>query len=421
MASFVSAFGLGTYTGGGSSSNQRWDYAQTFFPNIGSTGDFGLVASCLAGASSGDTLIVLYGVTGAGTSPRFSYLTGSPRAISVCAFDNYVVAFNVINAVQRVQWSQRGNPSNWTGEGSGFEDLLEMRGRGTAIRSLGENRMVLFSDEEIWYGIGATYPAQFDFNPLDPTVGCPIAATIQNTEAGLIFVGNDNTIRLLPSEGGRSQVLVPSLSREIRRNMAQTAWAVYDPRLRLYHLYPGPLTGSVSGFVVNVDTGEWGCENFGSTVADSGQIGLGTKRPVNQLQSHTLNEGLYFANSTGTVYSTNSLLANDNFGSATGVVSAMWRSAHIAPDLPGNHKQLTQINVDYRSTNNASELSVKISPNGKTFGSGRTMSLTSAPDGDRGSLDVYDGGAFPAIEITSSSTGYELHRLDVSMNLGGRA
>lgn len=415
MASFVSAFGLGTPP---SATADRWDYAQTFFAGLGAVGDFGLVAAGSNAFASTDTLLVLYPVTGSGSAPRYSYLTAAPRAASVCAFDNYLIAFNISNFPQRAQWPQRGSPSNWTGEGSGFEDLLEMRGNGTAVRSLGEGRFVLFTDEEIWYGLGATYPAQFSFKPLDPTVGCPVAETIQATEEGLIFVANDASIRLLPREGGRSRIIVPSMAREMRRTLSSSAWAVYDARLRLYHLYPGGVASAQRGFVVNVDTGEWGYEVLGTSVTDSPLCGLGVNRPMPQLPSHVLNEGMYFGNSTGTIFSTNSLLGTE-LGS---LVTSQWRSEPIAADLPGNYKHLTQIDCDYRSTSSAT-VTVKVSQDGgNTFGyTAPQLALPRATVSGRATSQPYIGGAFPAIELTSSSTGYELHRLDVTMNLGGRA
>ena len=123
------------------------------------------------------------------------------------------------------------------------------------------------------------------------------------------------------------------------------------------------------------------------------------------------------ANSHGTVFSFNSLLNAD----AGSVFTAKWRSAPIASDLPSNYKHLTQLDVDYRAWSKAT-LVLKVSQDGgNNYGyTAPTMSLGTAPVSGRATSQVHVGGAFPAIEITSSSTGYELHRLDVTLNIGGR-
>jgi hypothetical protein len=408
LASFTSAFGLGV---AGIPEASYWEYAPVYLAAISNNG---LVAA--AAGPSGNTLQVLYSVSGV---YRYSYLTSAPKADHVTTFDNYVIAFNIGEGGTnnkfdtRVQWSVRGNPSNWTSEGSGFEDLLQMKGFGTAIRVMPDGRFVLFSNEQIWYGVGATYPAQFQFNVLDPSVGCHAGRTIQDTDEGLLFLGSDNALRLLPRGGGASRVVVPSIQPVLRRrhndiSQVLNSWAVYDPLTKLYHLF---LNGSGGpNFVVNTHTGEWGFSEYPGHFVNAGAaIGLRS--------NFGRNEGLFLTNSTGTVFSTNSLLATDS-GSA---VTMTWHSTPLGSDLAGNHKQVTKVCLDYRSTSTGT-LTQKISQDGgNTYQSvGETVVLNRAPVSGRAEKDVFIGGAFPAIELTSTSTGFELHRLDVSMNIAGR-
>lgn len=415
LASFVSSFGLGTAPTLGSSG---WLYTQAFFGGIGSTGNNALIAA----GNSQDTVVVLWRDASAAAAPLFSYLTSAPRAKAVTSYNNYVIAWNVAPAgvanVTRAQWCVRGSPSNWTGEGSGFEDLLAMRGSGTVAYGLPDSRFLLFSDLETWYGIDAAYPSQFVFAPLDPKIGCPYPLTLQWCDRGLLFVGSDGAVRLIPREGGPSQVVSASMAKLFRRstpNNAIVSWAMYDATTRIYHLSVGDsaTTGNQRSYVLNIDTGAWGLADYGVTNANRG---LAVYQPV--LKSHTGNEGIYFGSSNGTVYSTSSLLAQDTPGS---VVTAVWQSGPIATDLAGNYKQLTKIALDYRATSK-STVTCKISQDGGNNyeATGALMSLTSAPVAGRVELDVYRGGAFPAIELTSTSTGYEFHRMDVAMNLGGR-
>lgn len=415
MASFVSAFGLGTPP---TTTMNRWQYAQTFFGGIGTAGNNALVAA----GDSAQTLLVLYRDAAASGTPFYSYLTSAPKAQAVCPFDNYIVAFNVLAgsvlATTRVQWCQRGNPSNWTGEGSGFEDLLDMRGDGRAIVAGSDRRFVLFTDQEVWYGVSAAYPAQFQFAPLDTSIGCVAPGTVQDSEMGIFFLANDATLRLLPRAGGPSVVISGSIAQTLRREIRTTSWGVYDARLRLYHLYAGTQAAALKGYVINVDTGEWGFENLGTDTTDTPQCGRSVNQPTSTALSHVLNEGLYYGNSTGTVFSTNSLLSSDTHGTT---VTSTWRSTPIASDLPGNWKQVTHVALDYRATSK-STVTLKLSQDGGNNyeSTGVAMSLASAPVSGRAEQDVYRGGAFPALELTSTSTGYEIHRLDVTLNLGGR-
>lgn len=412
-ASFVSSFGLGAADltpdlGYG------WQYTQVFMAGINNNA---IVAVPIV---SHDTVLVLYGLAGSPlASPRYSYLTTAPATVAIGSFDNYLIAFNINNHAAvlstRAQWCQRGNPSNWTGEGSGFEDLLEMKGNGVAVKTMGDGRVILFSNREIWYGQSAPYPAQFTFTGLDTTVGCVAPNTIQACGDGLLFFADDATIRLLPRGGGPSQIVSKSLGNQLRTaRMGLADWAVFDPLTKIYHLTYLVVSSPAAyrSLALNVETGEYSFTAYNSPTPISGVATARSRAGVN-----LADENLYFANSTGTVYSTSSKLALEN-GSA---LTSTWRSPPIAPDIVGDYKQVKQIDMDYLATSRAT-LTVKFSQDGgNNFGyTAPQLSLTSAPFVGRATSQPYVGGAYPAIEITSSNTGYQLHRLDVTFNLEGR-
>ena len=417
-ASFVSAGGLGVadledQQGG-------WQYAVAFGENLG-VGENMLVAA----GSSYDTLLCLYqqGGTSAGAAV-YSYLTSAPKAVAVCAFDNYVLAFNTSAGaafVTRVQWCVRGEPFNWTGEGSGFEDLLEMSGVGMAVRGMSDGRVILFSDREIWYGIRAAYPAQFQFYPLDKSVGCCAPRTIADVPGGLLFLSTDWRLCLLPAGGGPAQRIAPHVAEWLRRRASvdsvQGTWGLYDPYLNTYTLYIEKSGTITEALVLNLGTGEAGFLAFTFGQAPWAGVGLGTTLASNYFGK---SEGVLFADSTGTVYSTNSTLAYDSSSVETQVVTSTWRSAPIATDLAGGWKQILDVNVDYQATSRATVV-LRMAADGNTFETtGQSISLASAPIVGRAKGEVYTGGYAPVVELYSTSTGYELHRLDVTMNLGGR-
>ena len=408
VGSFVSAGGLGV---SGLPSMTQWQYVTAFSGIINEN------MTLAVGKDSLNTVLALYQTSGSATGlPLYSYLTGAPKANCLGAFDNYVIAFRTSGGPTRVQWCVRGEPTNWSGEGSGFEDLLEMRGYGTAVKGLGD-RLVLFSSAEIWYGLRATYPAQFQFYPLDRTVGCPFPRTIQETEHGLVFLGSDHQMRLIPVAGGPSQPIAPGLAPVLRRlelsATHQQDWGVYDPYTKLYYLFVDrSITGNApfQSLVVNTQTGEWGFNNMEAIDPYTG-ISHALEKTT-----HAASEGVFLATSTGTFYSLNSLLATDS-GST---VTATYRSGPIATDLPANWKQVTAVELDYRATS-ASTVTLKISQDGNTYETtGRAVSLPSATVAGRAQAQMYLGGAFPSLEIASTSTGFELHRIDATLNIGGR-
>lgn len=408
MASGVSTFGGAPDP---TISSAYWNYAQIYSADLNENM---LIAAARA---STQTLLCLYQLNGGSLGKALSsYLTSAPKAATVASFDNYLIAWNITDPVEgafatRAQWCQRGSPSNWTGEGSGFEDLLQARGAGTAIFGLEDGRVILFTSVEIWYGTSAAYPAQFQFAPLDASVGCAIPRTIAQTDLGLVFVGSDHFLRVLPRGGGTSQIIVPGVGPYLRQNVLlapnQSNWATYDARTKIYYLFlPN------SALAINIATGEWGFLAYDSSSPMSTGMGVAS------VSAFDGSEGMFFANSFSTFFSTNSLLQND---SSIFTTTSTWRSSVIGSDLPGSYKQLTDLQIDYRATS-GSTVTLRISQDGgNTYETtGVPVSLPVAPVTGRAQVQTYNGGAFPTVEIVSTSTGYELHRMDGTLNIGGR-
>lgn len=409
-ASFVSAYGLGV---AGVVTQQQWQYATIYYSVIDEN------ITVAAGGTSTMTLLALHQTGGSlAGAPLYSFMTGAPQARCVGVFDNYLIAFHLQEdqapRPTRVRWCQRGDASKWTQEGSGFEDLLDMRGRGVKVHPTADGRLLLFSTREIWQGLNAPYPAQFQFVPLDRTVGCFGGNTVCDTDAGVVFLGSDFAVRVLPHGGGHSEIISNSLSRVLQGYtpgiIANASYAVYDGYTKLYHLFiDTSFFNALRGIILNVVTGEWGFMDYNTLTPQCGTI-------FDAPTSSGYASAMFFGNSTGTVYSLSSTLSLEN-GS---VVTSKWQSAPIGADLPGNYKQLKQVDCDYRA-NSLATVNVKLSQDGNTFGyTAPQLSLVSAPISGRATSQMYAGGGYPAIELTSTSTGYELHRLDVTLGLGGR-
>lgn len=414
-ASFVSAGGFGTKPSWvlGASRPGFAFYPSVFNTNIADN----LVVIALPKALGSEDTVLVAGVD-AGTTATYSYLTQAPPARFVAAYDNYLLAWNTreggVLQPRRIRWSDRGDPGNWTPGGfttAGFEDLLSMKGTGNGITTL-DNRLILFSTREIWVGLPSTYPSQFQFYPLDTTIGCQegAAATIVETEMGIVFLGHDSNLRLLPRGGGLSQIVNPDIGtylRERSMGMLGGPWTVYDAERRLYYLYPF-LTGTISnGIVVNLNTGEWGETDTVLNLA-SGCFAASAG-----------GEKLRLGGVLGEVYSTDSTPAGDKYFSSSFTVTSTFQSIPVGQDLPEGHRQLTGLLLAYKATS-ATSGGVAASGNfGNTFGAESGVTLPAAKRGGVVDIDVMADGPAPVVQWSSTKTGYQLHRLSATFNLRG--
>ncbi len=177
----------------------------------------------------------------------WSTLTGNVPAKAVVSFSNYLMLWSTgtfigptyIPYPTRVQWSDRGNCLDIIPTSvnlAGYEDLLDARGRGTGAAVV-ENKVILFTEDETWQGVELGVPgfAQFQFSPLDRSVGCRRPFTIQNTPDGVMFVGQDNYIYLIPKTGGPPVLVSKQVSQMLRG--ADSSWGVYNIPEHRYELY----------------------------------------------------------------------------------------------------------------------------------------------------------------------------------------
>lgn len=378
-------------------------------------------------------------------STLFSTLTTAPQARYVTAFDNYLVAFNIrqnaANYEQRVQWSDRGNPSNWTGGLSGFEDLLAMPGQGTRIIAQ-EHRLILFSDSAIWQGVPRDWPYTFSFAPLDSSVGCPYPWSIAETPLGVIFLSKDYQVYLLPKGGGTAQPIGQKLHQSIRNNIdrPERSWAVYDHTYSQYQLFYPSKGGSGTpqkAVFLNIADGSWAPQAFDES---GGNISLTRGFEVRLSSSATTwgalgamtwaQAGVTWADmggssearavlagsSSGTLYTFSSTATSDN-GTA---VESRWRSTGLVGDDPSHQKTVREFRVDYQG-DSASSMTVKFSQNlGGSFQQGQALDLPAASGLSQAVAYPYVSARFPQFEISSQGFRYKAFRMYVQFRRGGR-
>lgn len=433
VLSYVSAFGFSDPPA--LSATDYWDHTQIYSPQKDD--------NIAIGASS--SYQSLYCVQSDTTI--FSTLTTAPQARFVTAFNNYVVAFNCrqgsLDLVQRVQWSDRGNPSNWTGGLSGFEDLLAMVGQGTRILSQ-ENRLILFSDSEIWQGVPRDYPFTFSFGPLDSSVGGPYSWTICQTPLGVMFLSKDYQVYLLPKGGGTAQPIGQRLHQTIRNaiDRPERAWSVYDHTYSQYQLYYATKGGSgypQKAVFLDINSGSWAPQAFDeqggalslsrgfevrlSSVATTwanlqtaGVRWADLNSTWGDLAGTSEERAVLLGSSTGTIYNYSSTATSDN-GTP---VESRWRSTGLAGDNPSQQKTVSEFRVDYQG-DSSSSLTVKFSQNlGGSFGASTALNLPASSGLSQAIAYPYFAARYPQFEVSSQGVRYKLYRFWTKYRDGGR-
>lgn len=377
----------------------------------------------------------------------YSTLTGAPRATRITTHDNFILAANIRSGnsdfVQRIQWSDRGSASSWTGGLSGFEDLLAARGGITRLMSQ-ENQVVVLFDNETWRGLRSDFPSVFRFEPLDANIGCPYPWTAAETPLGVIFLNRDYQVYLLPRGGGQPQPIGQRLHRAIRNliDQPQRAWGQYDHQLNAYRLFH-PIKGG-SGLpqreaTLDLQSGAWAPQSYDRV---SGQLSLTRGFEVQLSSSATTWGGLQAAgirwadlamswaelaggsedrallagSSTGTAFYFNSNATSDN-GT---VVPCYWQSTALLGEEPGLQKTLTEFRVEYQS-DSASSLTIRFSQTqGASFGGGQSVALPSTSGISQAIAYPYLPARYPMFRVESESQRHRLFRFFLTLRRGGR-
>lgn len=433
VLSYVSAWGQNIPPAGGDT--DYWDFAQIYY----TLGDENLAVGANGSYQS------LYAWQANQTV--FSTLTGAPPALTVAAFDNFILAANIRSGgsefVQRVQWSDRGSASSWTGGLSGFEDLLTMRGDIKRLMPL-ENRIAVLGENEIWQGYRVDFPHLFLFQPLDSSVGCPYPWTATVTPRGILFLGRDYYVYLLAKEGGQPVPISQRLHRSIRNliDRPERAWGAWDNTIGVYQLNYAIKGGSgrpQRAAWLDLQSGAWAPQSYDPV---AGSLSLTRGFEIQLSSSATTWGGLQAAgitwaslnmtwadlagaseeramlagSSAGTLYYFNSNATSDN-----GLpVRSYWQSSSLAGDSPSVTKTMTRVYVDYQA-DSASSLSIAVSQNqGASFDQAQRIALPASSGVSQSHADPYTPSRYPTFKVESEGFRYRLFRFYVELRYGGR-
>lgn len=440
VLSYTSAFGNSAPPSGGS--RDWYDMTQIYNPAVD---DNMAVMAC----ASQQTLFCWR----AG-STVFSGLTSAPKAKYVTAFDNFLMAFNIkdstgSNYVQRVQWSDRGNPSNWTGALSGFADLLDAKGQGTRILAQ-NNRVLLFFESEIWQAQRGAFPDTFRFTPLDRSVGSPYPRSVVDTPMGVMFMGRDQRVYLLPNDGGPAQEVSAKANDSLRLTPGNgVVWAMWDgtssayqifmaqggtndqppnngfyfvqPDLTIHRMFYAFGQDRTHGFTAYKQGGTLGTTwSQASTAGYTWDSIPGTWDTYN-VQSSLQERCAFMGCSTGTMYRATSTATTDD-----GLpISFNYTFPSLGGHAPETIKTITEVRVDYQSEAPTSQSRLTLTSLGQIASKYTADAVGPTVSGVQGSVTFHTQitDRFPTLYLTGSLPGgqFRFGRIWVTMTEGGRS
>ena len=350
----------------------------------------------------------------------FSTLTQAPIATDMALFDNKLVGWNIqelssnSRLVQRVQWGVSGDPEDWTGIGSGFEDLVDMRGAGTRIFA-SEDRLILATDKEVWEGRRIGFPFIFRFSAIDKTIGMPFKRPVLQTQRGIFWLNDDfNIYRVV---GGRITPIGDAIKQVLRNELDpfEEAFFGFNEQQDLLTLYYSTTAGTLPqrAFSFDLVEGHWTPHTYtqelalsGSAVVSSSATTWGGLIGTLSAQNLTFNQflGITGANeeavfsSNGSAYIFHSEATNDD-GS---VVEEDAYFGGLFQEDVRSVKFLSEVKLDV-SADSASTLSVGGSNNlGETFGEEVQLSISASSTYTQAQVNFNTLlGANPSLRIRS--------------------
>ncbi len=388
----------------------------------------------------------------------FSTVTDAPRARYIATFDNFVLALNVKDDnpsaesryVQRVQWSDRGDPLQWdatvANSLAGFEDLLDAKGQGTRLITA-DNRIIVFFEDEVWQGYRTTGASSFAFSAIDRTIGSPYPWTVTKTPLGIFFLGRDLMVYLLAKGSSTATPVGFPVQRRLRERIdnPSRAWGVWDADNGLYLLWH-PVKGG-TGFAqeavyLNMGENSWAPQ---SVVHNDGEFSLARGFTA---YNAVLETAITWADlqATGETWASIASTFGDMDGSSDfagrvlavgdssgtigyfsrattdlGVgIGAYWRSQSLGADSPNATKALQEVRVDYQSGSEAT-IAVRASRDqGATFDNAVSVTLAQSQQQNTAVAHVYTHAQYPTFQVNINSRAAKLYRFWATMRIGGR-
>lgn len=207
-----------------------------------------------------DTLIVSNGVDGTYTvdvvAGTMAIIAAAPAAKQLTTWAGRLIASYTVESGlgygNRVKWSVKNSSTDWTGFGSGYEDMLSTPGGEVdmlmGVYPVTEEAAFVVRSNSIWQ-ISQTGQSDlpFRFTRVYNQLGCRAAHSVQSTPEGIVFYGTDNIYEVTLSG---IQAIGTAIRSELLNIIDPTkCWGLYNPLTRQYHLG----VGETSNISLDVD------------------------------------------------------------------------------------------------------------------------------------------------------------------------
>lgn len=184
-------------------------------------------------------------------------IPNAPVCMHITVFDNRVIASYITSGgtfPTRIQWSVKDDNTDWSSEGSGYEDLYGTPGgeidQQMGVYPISDVFALVVRSNSIWgMQISGYFDAPFSFSRMFPGIGTPARQSIATvigpeSQLGVMFVGVDD-IYFVTQQG--YQKVGTAVRDQIIASGVELAncQAVYDVRNREYILMV-PATGQIA-------------------------------------------------------------------------------------------------------------------------------------------------------------------------------
>lgn len=196
-----------------------------------------------------------------GGAGDFLILTNSHKMRCCIGFMGCLYGGNVHDVswlLNRLEWSDEGDITAWSGATSGWMDLKD---EGDQIMRLGRiwgNTMLIFRDRSVYLGLATADP----YFPLAVQFlsgrGVLSASSVHRLEREYMYLGDDD-VYMCDATGARS------VGVKVRKDLfrladpakLQYAWSFVDKREKDYYLVTDMLDGTRQAWIYNYEEGTW--------------------------------------------------------------------------------------------------------------------------------------------------------------------
>lgn len=315
----------------------------------------------------------------------YELVANTPAGLHITTFAGRVIISNVLGYATRIQWSVRNNSTDWSGPGSGYDDMLSAPGGIVDVQHgvypVNDQEALIVRSSSIWVlnqTGNAVTPFNFFYRFSDGTDAPNTIAKIPNQ--GLIMLGKHDVLLVTPGQ-------IQSLGLPIRSQLIgpdylpAEAVGVYDAARFEYRLHvPESGASSYKLWRYHLPTQTWSCDTYPLQIrrisAGNTQIGtaiedlIGTIEAltgtIEQLGIQGRREGVLFVfGDTTSAYETEAG-TDINTPSASPVVASI-TSGLVQPGGPLMRATLIGIGLEYTVPRNVTALLETSSDGGTTW------------------------------------------------------